>query len=237
MTPAENGKPPKAEGKTEANSAQAELRRQLVAQVSRGLIAAVVKREGAEGGGSAMGAPETLVLKLRPESLGHVKVMLEWKEADSGQPQPRLFARFEVQSKHTQEVLRNAINELRSSLESRGLSLDGAQVELSKPVMADPLRALGERPESTAHSWHQPATDTQGGLADPSGGFSHSGGNSGDGRNGLAGGWAAGWSPVPSGALDSAIAMVPDLLDAEPGSAVFAAANRFGAFTGIDTFA
>lgn len=229
----------------EPGSADSEFRRQLVAQVSRGLSGAIVKREGVNGSAGASGGAETLILKLRPEALGQVKVTLEWRDTAATGQEKGVSARFEVHSKHTHDALNGALDELRSSLESRGLSVENVEVKLVKTGSPDPLRALGERSawdlrqaESGGVSPEPFGTgvDGQSGFADQQGnGAWQGGGGAGGHWGGLAGGWAAGWTAVPRGTLDAAAEMVPGLLEIEVGG--HADRNSSNMMTGIDTIA
>lgn len=98
----------------QSEQASAEQRAQVIAQVERGLAAAVTERS------------QTVTLRLQPATLGQVRVQVRIDE------QGRVSARFEVSSGRTRDILSGASDSLRGGLEGRGLTLGAIDVVLSE---------------------------------------------------------------------------------------------------------
>lgn len=112
-------------------TAQGEDDRAVVAQVTKGLMAAL--KNGDEKGGE-------VVLRLQPRVLGELKI----KVAMDGQT---IGAEFHVSTKQARDLLHQSLTNLRAELESRGLMVHRLDVQLSAP----PERTLDHPAPGGAH--------------------------------------------------------------------------------------
>lgn len=99
--------PPADRSSTEAQVAQ---------QLGRGLAAALKKGEG------------ELTLRLRPESLGQVRVRIDLREDSAEGAGRQIAARFEVERPIARKVLEQALPELRHALQLRGFQVGSLEV-------------------------------------------------------------------------------------------------------------
>lgn len=141
----------------------------ITAQLARGLSAAIarVRTTGAGGEGLADRTHE-LTLRLQPASLGRVRIHVAFNAADG-----KVSARFEVGSRGTRAQVAESLEELRSSLQQRGLSIERMDVTIDRslasaaPSSADPLGLLFGTPNAESPSARHAAVDPDRAAVDP----------------------------------------------------------------------
>lgn len=153
----------------------------FTAQLARGLSAAIARTRvsvadaGADGEG-----PRTheLTLRLQPAALGRVRVHVAF---DAGEG--KLSARFEVGSRGTREKVAESIDQLRASLQGRGLDVERMDVTVDRslastaPSSADPLGLLFGTPNADSPSVAHAAAHPDRAGVEPDTGGSRGGGD------------------------------------------------------------
>jgi len=105
---------------TEDGEVDRALTAAVASQLTRGVSSALRQRVG------------SMVMKLQPESLGQVRVNIDFASTT-------LNVRFDTASAHASEAIRSAMSELNASLASRGYTLGEARVSID-PTLSIPGR-------------------------------------------------------------------------------------------------
>lgn len=113
-------------------------------QLVRGLGAAIAQARRARGDNTS-----EVVLRLQPATLGQLKIRVSFDRERAG-----VSARFEVSSSEARKAVDASLEQLRSSLEARGLAIDGLEVTLAprERPMSDPLGLATGTPYAKAES-------------------------------------------------------------------------------------
>lgn len=153
----------------------------FTAQLARGLSAAIARtRVSAAEAGAGVEGPRTheLTLRLQPAALGRVRVHVAF---DAGEG--KLSARFEVGSRGTREKVAESIDQLRASLQGRGLDVERMDVTVDRslastaPSSADPLGLLFGTPNADSPSVAHAAAHPDRAGVEPDAGGSRGGGD------------------------------------------------------------
>jgi hypothetical protein len=149
----------------------------FTAQLARGLSAAIARvRTTSATGGSTTDRTHELTLRLQPAALGRVRIHVAFDSADG-----KVSARFEVGSRGTRAKVAESLDQLRSSLQQRGLSIERMDVTIDRslasaaPSSADPLGLLFGTPNAESPSARHAAVDPDRAAVDPDARGSHHG--------------------------------------------------------------
>ena len=192
----------------EAPANPANRARPVLAQVSRG-VASILRQEGG-----------SLTLRLRPDTLGDLKISLRVKNGG-------VEATFKADNAQARGLLQSTMSQLKETLESNGVRVDRLRVEVEN-----------ERPQDAG----SPRSEHRGRGGDGSPGFddpSETGGREGDsrhGRHGGRGGAQGRGSPDGSGVIDAAETAERETAH-DPARSLDAEADRDGSWIGLDTLA